>query len=88
MIYENKLIEDRNGWLILIGNIKYGNTPIIRRERITSFVYYASEKMGDDLNYIIFDSTGTEKRWVFDDREKLMEVYTELINFLCYKEKI
>ena len=78
-----KTIERANGWIILIGNIKFGNTPPIAIDKISHFTYYSDKNKGDDHgNYILFNTLGGEARWYFQDKEKAIETYGELLELL------
>ena len=86
----NELVLEENGWLVLIGNIKYGNTPIISKSRIIDFTYYTSTDSEDEpKHYINFKSSSSQgSMWQFNSKKDLQEVYSDLKNLLLGREEI
>ena len=85
----NKTIEITNGWIVLVNNIKYGNTPPISVDKISHFAYFNSD-IGDDEHryYILFHTLGGEARWYFNTKGLLMQTYEELLQLIVDKTYI
>ena len=90
-VSKNKLVEIVNGWVVLTGFIKYGNTPFIKLDKITDFAYYTAEpnEHNKDTYYILFGvGVETGKRWNFKTHDDLSEVYSDLTGLLFDRVEI